>query len=54
MATENLNPIITIECRFGSEYQRDVAMRLLREILTAWKDTAESTHKENRITITHE
>jgi hypothetical protein len=49
-----LNRTITIECRFGSEYQRDVAMRMLGELLIAWKETAESAHKENHINITNE
>jgi hypothetical protein len=42
---------ITIEARFGSDIQRDVSMRVLKEFLTAWKANVESAHKKNNITI---
>jgi len=42
---------ITIEARFGSDIQRDVSMKVLKEFLTAWKANVESAHKKNNITI---
>lgn len=51
-ATENLTKRIIIEVSFGSQFQQDVAMRLLTELLSEWKDTIEHSHKENTITIT--
>ena len=46
--------IITIEAQFGSEFQRDVAMRALKQLLDTWKQTVEATHKQNKIIITKE
>jgi len=42
---------VAIDARFGSEMQRAVAMRLLDQFLTAWKEAAESHHKKNSIRI---
>jgi len=42
---------VTIDARFGSEMQSTVAMRLLDQILVAWKEAAESHHKKNSIRI---
>jgi hypothetical protein len=44
---------VTIQAVFASDIQRDVAMRVLAELLEAWKANVESSHKRNIITITH-
>jgi hypothetical protein len=43
---------ITIDARFGSDIQRDVSLKVLKEFLGAWKANVESAHKKNNITIT--
>ncbi len=43
---------ITITASFGSEIQRDVSMKVLREFLEAWRRNVESAHKRNRISFT--
>jgi hypothetical protein len=42
---------ICVEASFGSEIQRDVSLRVLREYLEAWKASAEASHKKNEIII---
>jgi len=42
---------VAIDAMFGSEMQRTVAMRLLDQFLTAWKEAVESHHKKNSIKI---
>ena len=37
---------ISIEVSFGSEIQRDVAMRVLRQFLVVWEANVESAHKK--------
>jgi hypothetical protein len=37
---------ITIRATFGSEMQRDIAVRTLTEMLAAWKGGVESRHKK--------
>lgn len=46
-----LNHVIRIEAAFGSEIQRDVSMKILREFLEAWQTNVQSAHKKNRVTI---
>jgi hypothetical protein len=46
-----LSATVTIEATFGSEIQRDVSVKVLREFLDAWKQNVESSHKRNRIRI---
>jgi hypothetical protein len=43
---------ITIDASFGSDMQRDVSMKVLKEFLDAWKANVESAHKKNKVTIT--
>jgi len=51
---EDLSRTITIEAIFGSEVQRDVAMRVLRQFLDAWRQNVEEAHQDNKVTITPE
>ena len=43
---------VTIEAVFGSDIQRDVALRTFRHMLMVWKETVEASHKKNKVTIT--
>ena len=47
-----LSHSVTINMAFASEIQRDVALRVLRQFLGAWKENVDNAHKENRVTIT--
>lgn len=47
-----LHRFVDIEAVFGSEIQRDVAMKVLGELLAAWKSSVESSHTRNKVTIT--
>lgn len=47
----SLNHLVRIEAAFGSDIQRDVSMKILREFLEAWKTNVQSAHKKNRVTI---
>jgi hypothetical protein len=42
---------ICVEVSFGSEIQRDVSLRVLREYLEAFKTSVESAHKRNEVII---
>ena len=42
---------LTISAAFGSDIQRDVSMRVLREFLDAWKQNVEVAHRRNKIRI---
>jgi hypothetical protein len=42
---------VSIEASFGSDMQRDVAMRVLREFLDEWKTYTEERHKRTQIII---
>lgn len=44
---------ITITANFGSDMQRDVAMRILRKMLAEWESEVESHHAKNRICIVY-
>ena len=46
-----LNYRISIEASFGSDIQRDVPLRVLREFLEAWNANVESAHKKSEIII---
>jgi len=46
--------IVTIEASFGSDLQRDTALKTLADLLAVWKREVESRHKKNKITITEE
>jgi hypothetical protein len=47
-----INYSITINARFGSLYQRDVAIKTLNSFLQPWKASLESHHLKNTIVIT--
>jgi hypothetical protein len=51
-AGPKLQESITIAVTFGSDIQRDVGMRVLTQVLEAWKQNLECAHKRNRVTIT--
>jgi hypothetical protein len=42
---------ITIHVVFGSDLQRDSAMKVLRHLLHAWRQLVEAGHKKNNVTI---
>lgn len=42
---------ISIEAEFGSDIQRDVSMRVLREHLAGWEQCVVSAHKKNTVII---
>jgi hypothetical protein len=48
-----LTETIRITAAFGSEMQRDVAMKILRQILTAWESDTRERHQKNRISIVY-
>jgi hypothetical protein len=51
-STENgLSYSVRIEARFGSQFQRTVAIRNLNKLLAAWKALVEEQHKKNVITL---
>jgi hypothetical protein len=43
---------VAIAGTFGSQIQRDFALKTLADILAVWKREVESHHKKNTITIT--
>jgi len=47
-----LHHVITVDASFGSDIQRDVALRTFRHMLMVWKETVEASHKKNKVTIT--
>jgi hypothetical protein len=44
---------VTITASFGSDMQRDVAMRILRKVLAEWEAETERLHQKNRVSITY-
>lgn len=46
-----LHVSIMIDATFGSEIQRDVSLKVLKEFLEAWTQNVESSHKKNRVAI---
>ena len=46
-----LHVSITIDANFGSENQRDVSVKVLKQFLEAWTQNVESSHKQNDGTI---
>jgi hypothetical protein len=42
---------VIVEAKFGSAHQRDVAMRVIREYLEAWKVSVEERHRKNEVII---
>ncbi len=46
-----LSETITIAASFGSDIQRDVAMKVLRNMLSAWQTDVEGRHQNNRISM---
>ena len=51
-STENgLSYSVRIEARFGSQFQRSVAIKTLKSALDAWKELVEAQHKKNAVTV---
>ncbi|HKE24296.1 MAG TPA: hypothetical protein VKB88_18165 [Bryobacteraceae bacterium] len=48
----SLHVSIMIEATFGSEIQRDVSLKVLKQFLGAWTQNVQAAHKNNRVTIT--
>jgi hypothetical protein len=48
---ESPDVVLTIQATFGSDIQRDVAIKVLDQFLEAWKENVESAHKMNKVTI---
>ena len=47
-----LHVSIMIDATFGSEIQRDVSLKVLKQFLEAWTENVKSAHKKNRVTVT--
>lgn len=47
-----LHVSIAIDAIFGSEIQRDVSMKVLRQFLDAWTENVTSADKRNSVTVT--
>jgi hypothetical protein len=43
---------VTIAGNFGSEMQRQIALRTLADLLFIWQREVESRHKKNKLTVT--
>ena len=52
--TESLRKTTTIQASFGSQYQQDIAMKLLKELFATWKQTVNSAHRDNHVHIKEE
>jgi hypothetical protein len=46
--------VVKIETAFGSDVQQGVAMRVLEDFLTAWKNNVEASHEKNMVVITYD
>jgi hypothetical protein len=51
MSSPPLKSTVTIEVSFGSEIQRDVSMKVLRQLLEAWKTNLIAAHQRNKVMI---
>jgi hypothetical protein len=52
ISSENgLSYSVRIEARFGSQFQRSVAIKNLNKLLTTWKTLVEEKYKKNAITV---
>ena len=43
---------IMIDATFGSEIQRDVSLKVLKQFLEAWTENVRTAHKKNKVTLT--
>ena len=43
---------VTIAGTFGSDMQREIALRTLTDLLVIWQREVESHHKKNKLTVT--
>jgi len=50
-AENGLSYSVRIEARFGSQFQRSVAVKNLNKLLAAWKALVEEQHRKNAITV---
>ena len=51
-ATPSFHISVTIDATFGSEIQRDVSMKVLKQFLAAWMENVKSAHKKNHVAVT--
>lgn len=42
---------ISIEVKFGSDFQRDVSTEMLVNMLDVWRQVVEKHHKKNKVAI---
>jgi hypothetical protein len=49
---QGLHVSIIIDATFGSQVQRDVSLKVLKEFLAAWTQNVTAAHKKNRVTTT--
>jgi hypothetical protein len=49
--SNSLSYSVRIEARFGSQFQRSVAIRNLNKLLATWKALVEEQHKKNAVTV---
>jgi len=47
-----LHVSIIIDATFGSEIQRSVSMKVMKEFLAAWAQNVTAAHKRNRVITT--
>jgi uncharacterized protein YmfQ (DUF2313 family) len=50
-STEDVSYSLRIEARFGSHFQRSVAIKNLNAALATWKELVEAQHKKNAVTV---
>jgi len=43
---------IVIDATFGSEIQRDVSIKVIKQFIRAWMENVKSAHKKNQVTVT--
>lgn len=48
---DGLSYSVRIEARFGSHFQRSVAIKNLHAALATWKELVEAQHKKNAVTV---
>lgn len=46
-----MKKIVTIEASFGSKFQEEVAIELLKAMLSAWEVQVITHHKKNKVKV---
>lgn len=46
-----LHVSILIDATFGSEIQRDVSLKVLKQFLDAWTENVKTAHQKNNVTL---